>query len=66
MNENRAEGLAREAKGSVAEAIGKLTGNTVTEAEGKVEKTAGKAQAADEQGAEPSKTVSPGKTASNA
>ncbi|MEG3126174.1 CsbD family protein [Sphingomonas sp. GB1N7] len=46
MNENRVEGLAKEAKGSIKEAIGKLTGDTTTEAEGKVEKVAGKAQAA--------------------
>ena len=46
MDKNRIDGLAKEARGSIKEAIGKLTGNPVTEAEGKVEKTVGKAQAA--------------------
>ena len=45
MDKNRIDGLAKEAKGSIKEAIGKLTGNTATEVEGKIEKTAGKAQA---------------------
>ena len=46
MDKNRIEGLAKEAAGSVKEAIGKLTGDASTEAEGKVEKLEGKAQAA--------------------
>jgi len=46
MDKNRVEGLAKEAKGSIKEAIGKLTGNGNVETEGKVEKVAGKAQAA--------------------
>lgn len=46
MDKNRIDGMAKEAKGSVKEAIGKMTGNERTEAEGKVEKTAGKAQGA--------------------
>jgi uncharacterized protein YjbJ (UPF0337 family) len=45
MDKNRIDGLAKEAKGSIKEAIGKLTGNAATEAEGKIERTAGKAQA---------------------
>jgi len=46
MDKDHADGLAKEAKGSVKEAIGKLTGNLATQAEGKVERDAGKAEAA--------------------
>ena len=46
MDKNRIEGLAKEAKGSVTEAIGKLTGNDQAEAQGAAEKVQGKVQAA--------------------
>lgn len=48
MDKNRVEGLSKEAKGSVKEAIGKLTGNVTAETEGKAEKKAGKLQASDD------------------
>lgn len=38
------DGAAKQAKGSIKEAIGVLTGNPVVEAEGAAEKAAGKAQ----------------------
>ena len=44
MDSNRVTGAAKQAKGSIKEAIGKLTGNTRTEAEGAAEKVKGKAQ----------------------
>jgi uncharacterized protein YjbJ (UPF0337 family) len=44
MDKDRIEGGAKQVKGSVKEAIGKVTGNTSTEAEGAAEKTAGKIQ----------------------
>ena len=44
MDKDRVEGAAHEAKGAVKEAIGKVTGDTKTEAEGAAEKTAGKVQ----------------------
>lgn len=50
MDKNRIDGLAKEAKGSIKEAIGKLTGNEKVEVEGKVEKVAGKTQAAASKG----------------
>ena len=34
MNDDRSKGLAKEAKGSVTEAIGKLTGNAHAQAQG--------------------------------
>ena len=46
MDKNRIEGLAKEAKGSVTEAIGKLTGDGHAEAQGAATKVEGKAQAA--------------------
>ena len=46
MDDDRIKGLAKEAKGSVTEAIGKLTGNGDAEAKGAAQKVAGKAQAA--------------------
>ena len=45
MDKNQVEVLAQEAKGSIKEAIGKLTGSNATENEGKAEKIAGRAQA---------------------
>jgi uncharacterized protein YjbJ (UPF0337 family) len=44
MDKDRVEGGAKQVKGSVKEAIGKVTGNKRTEAEGKAEKTGGKVQ----------------------
>lgn len=44
MDKDRIEGAAHQAKGAVKETIGKVTGDTKTQAEGKVEKAAGKVQ----------------------
>ena len=44
MDEDRLKGVGKQVTGSIKEAIGKLTGDTKTQAEGAVEKTAGKAQ----------------------
>jgi uncharacterized protein YjbJ (UPF0337 family) len=44
MDEDRIQGAARQVKGSVKEAVGKLTGDSKTAAEGKAEKAAGKVQ----------------------
>lgn len=44
MDKNRIEGTTKQAKGSVKEAIGKLTGDKKTQLEGAVEKQIGKAQ----------------------
>ncbi|NHT75649.1 uncharacterized protein YjbJ (UPF0337 family) [Rhizobium sp. PP-F2F-G38] len=44
MDKNRIEGGAKEAKGTVKEAVGKLVGNERLEAEGKIDKADGKAQ----------------------
>ncbi len=44
MDKDRIEGVAQQVKGSIKEAIGKVTGDTQTEAEGKAEKAAGKVQ----------------------
>ena len=44
MDKDRIKGAAKEAKGAVKETIGKATGDTKTEAEGAVEKKAGRAQ----------------------
>jgi len=41
MAEDRIDDAAKRVKGSIKEAIGKLTGDTKTEAEGAAEKTAG-------------------------
>jgi uncharacterized protein YjbJ (UPF0337 family) len=41
MNNDRIPGAANKVKGSVKEAIGKITGDTKTQAEGAAEKTAG-------------------------
>ncbi|WP_010544992.1 CsbD family protein [Sphingomonas elodea] len=45
MNENRIKGEAHVLKGSIKEAIGKITGDRRIQAEGAAEKLAGKAQA---------------------
>ena len=44
VDKDRIKGGAKQAKGSVKEAIGKVTGNRKTEAEGAAQKTAGKLQ----------------------
>lgn len=44
MDKNRTEGAVRQAKGSIKEAIGKLTGNKRVEREGTAEKNVGKVQ----------------------
>lgn len=44
MDKNRIEGGLKQAKGSIKEAIGKVTGNTRTELEGAAEKNIGKVQ----------------------
>jgi uncharacterized protein YjbJ (UPF0337 family) len=46
MDKNRIEGTIKEAKGSIKEAIGKVTGNKRTELEGATEKNVGKVQRA--------------------
>ena len=44
MDKNRVEGAVKQVTGSVKEAIGKVTGNKMTQAEGTAEKIAGKVQ----------------------
>ncbi|MGV7240508.1 CsbD family protein [Caballeronia sp. M23-90] len=44
MNKNKVDGTLKQIKGSVKEALGKVTGNTPLEVEGVAEKTAGKVQ----------------------
>jgi uncharacterized protein YjbJ (UPF0337 family) len=44
MDKDRVAGSAKKIKGSVKEAIGKVTGDSKTQAEGAAEKTAGQAQ----------------------
>lgn len=44
MDEDRVKGTAQQVKGAVKEGIGKITGDTKTQAEGKADKVAGKAQ----------------------
>lgn len=46
MDKNRIEGAARQAKGTIKEAVGKVTGNRELQVEGKAEKVAGEAQSA--------------------
>jgi len=45
MNKDQVKGRVEQAKGSVKEATGKVVGNKDLEAEGKVDKAAGKTQA---------------------
>jgi uncharacterized protein YjbJ (UPF0337 family) len=45
MNKDQVKGRVKEAKGKIKEVAGKLVGNESLEAEGKVQKTLGKAQA---------------------
>ncbi len=44
MDKDRVEGTAHQVKGAVKEGVGKMTGDTKTQAEGKAEKAAGKVQ----------------------
>ena len=44
MDKDRVEGIARQGKGAVKEAVGKITGDEKMKAEGKMDKIAGKAQ----------------------
>ena len=44
MDKDRIEGAARQMKGAVKEATGKVLGDAKLESEGKAEKTAGKIQ----------------------
>ena len=44
VDKDRLAGAAEQAKGSLKEAIGKITGNAEVQAEGAAEKSAGKAQ----------------------
>ncbi len=44
MNKDRIEGSAKQAKGAVKDAAGKLTGDAKLQAEGKADKAAGKVQ----------------------
>jgi uncharacterized protein YjbJ (UPF0337 family) len=44
MDQDRIEGAAKKVKGSVKEAIGKVTGDAKTEAEGNAEKNEGRIQ----------------------
>ena len=45
MDKDRIDGAGKQVKGSVKEAIGKVTGNKTTEAKGAAEKAGGKVQA---------------------
>jgi len=44
MDKDRVEGAMHQAKGSVKETVGKVTGDKKTQAEGAAEKAAGKVQ----------------------
>jgi len=44
MDNDRIKGAAKEVKGTIKEAAGKVTGNDQLEAEGAIEKTVGKVQ----------------------
>ncbi len=46
MDKDRIEGAAKQVKGSIKEAVGKVTGDGKTKIEGKAEKAAGKVQSA--------------------
>ena len=46
MDDDRIKGAAKEVKGTIKEAAGKVTGNQQTEAEGNIEKNVGKVQRA--------------------
>jgi uncharacterized protein YjbJ (UPF0337 family) len=44
MDKDRIDGAAKQVKGSIKEAVGKVTGDKKTQAEGVAEKAAGKVQ----------------------
>ena len=44
MDKDRVEGSAKQIKGNVKEAVGKVTGDSKTEAEGRADKAEGKVQ----------------------
>lgn len=44
MNKDRVEGSAKQAKGAIKDAAGKLTGDSKLRAEGKIDKASGKVQ----------------------
>lgn len=44
MDKDRVQGTTNQVKGAVKEGVGKVTGDTKTEAEGKADKAAGKMQ----------------------
>lgn len=44
VDHNRVDGAAKQVKGNVKEAVGKVTGNRQTQAEGKADQVAGKVQ----------------------
>lgn len=44
INKDQVEGLGKQAKGAVKDAVGGLTGDAGLQAEGKVDKVAGKVQ----------------------
>jgi uncharacterized protein YjbJ (UPF0337 family) len=44
MNENQVDGVSKQVKGSIKEGVSKVTGNTLGQVEGKVEKEVGKVQ----------------------
>ena len=44
MNENQVRGTGKEIKGAVKEGVSKVTGNTMGQVEGKIEKEVGRAQ----------------------
>ncbi len=44
VNKDQVEGVGKQAKGAVKDAVGKMTGNKQTQAEGKADKIAGKVQ----------------------
>lgn len=44
MNENQVGGVSKQVKGAVKEGISKVTGNTLGQVEGKIEKEVGKVQ----------------------
>ena len=46
MDEDRISGAANKAKGAVKDAVGSATGDTKTQAEGKMDKAKGSAQSA--------------------
>ena len=44
VDKDRVEGVGHQVKGAVKEGVGKVTGDTKTQAEGKAEKAGGKVQ----------------------